>query len=167
MKTPDKPQLDIKQLLQAAQLAQIDPATIPSDQTPWSWKDSRAFAWQSAFRALNPAMAEAAEVAYGPAISLALQAALDGHTTLTPDLATELSIKRPHQHEQMRRDQVEAALTRMAEARDEERTRRAELTPSPEQLQRQMAESREAAARSLRLQNGLAYEEEELSSPAT
>ena len=46
----------------------------------------------------------------------------------------------------MRRDQVEAALTRMAEARDEKRTRRAELTPSPEQLQRQMAESREASA---------------------
>jgi len=62
MKTPDKPQLDIKQLLQAAQLAQIDPATIPSDQTPWSWRDSRAFAWQSAIRALNTAMAEAAEV---------------------------------------------------------------------------------------------------------
>jgi len=57
MKTPDEPQLDIKHLLQAAQLAQIDPSTIPSDQTPWGWKDSRGFAWQSAFRSLNLAMA--------------------------------------------------------------------------------------------------------------
>jgi len=94
MKPPDKPQFDIKQLLQAAQLTQIDPSTLPRDQTPWSWKDSRAFAWQSAFRSFNPAMAEAAEVAYGPAISLALPGALDGHTELTPDLATEFSIKR-------------------------------------------------------------------------
>ena len=30
-------------------------AAIPSDQTPWSWKDPRAFAWQSAFRSLNSA----------------------------------------------------------------------------------------------------------------
>ena len=159
MKPTDKPHLDIQELLKAAQLAQIDPATIPSDQTPWSWKDSRAFAWQSAFRSLNPAMAEAAEVAYGPAISLALQAALDGHTELTPDLATELSIKRPHQHEQLRRDQIETALNRMAESIDEERARRAELTPSPEQLQRQLAESREAAARSIRLQSGFGTDE--------
>ena len=78
MASTDKPQLPIADLLKAAQLAQIDPATIPSDQTPWSWKDPRAFAWQTAFRSLNPAMAEQAEVAYGPAISLALQAALDG-----------------------------------------------------------------------------------------
>jgi hypothetical protein len=112
MASTDKPQLPIADLLKAAQLAQIDPATIPSDQTPWSWKDPRAFAWQTAFRSLNPAMAEQAEVAYGPAISLALQAALDGHTEMTPDLTGEYSIKRPLQYEQMQRDQIEAAIKR-------------------------------------------------------
>jgi len=76
----------------------------------------------SASRGLTQ-LAWAAEVAYGPAISLALQGALDGHTELTPDLATELSIKRPHQHEQLRRDQIESALNRMAETIDEERAR--------------------------------------------
>ena len=137
MTSTDKPQLPIADLLKAAQLAQIDPANIPSDQTPWSWKDPRAFAWQSAFRSLNPAMAEQAEVAYGPAISLALQAALDGHTELTPDLTGEYSIKRPLQYEQMQRDQIEAAINGLAKAREEESTRRAELTPSAEQLQQQ------------------------------
>ncbi|MHA3960863.1 hypothetical protein [Synechococcus sp. LTW-G] len=159
MKSSDKPQLPIAELLKAAKLAQIDPSTIPADVTPWSWKDSRAFAWQTAFRSLNPAMAEQAEVAYGPTISLALQAALDGHMELTTDLATELSIKRPHQHDQMRREQIETALSRMAETIEAERARRAELTPSPEQLQRQLAASREAAARSIRLQSGIGNEE--------
>jgi hypothetical protein len=104
-------------------------------------------------------MAENAEITYGPALSLALQAALDGITPMTNDLAGELAVKRPHQHDRMRRDQVEAALNRIAEAREEEKARRAELTPSPEQLQRQLAESREAAARSLRLQQGFGPDE--------
>ena len=43
MKTPDKPQLDIKQLLQAAQLAQIDSSTIPSDQTPLELEGQQGF----------------------------------------------------------------------------------------------------------------------------
>ena len=159
MASTNKPQLPIADLLKAAQLAQIDPATIPSDQTPWSWKDSRAFAWQTAFRSLNPAMAEQAEVAYGPAISLALQAALDGHTEMTPDLTGEYSIKRPLQYEQMQRDQIEAAINGLAKAREEEATRRAEMTPSPEQLRRQLADSRAMAASVLRLQSGLSLDE--------
>jgi len=43
MKTPDKPQLNIMQLLQAAQLAQIDPSTIPSDQTPLELEGQQGF----------------------------------------------------------------------------------------------------------------------------
>ncbi len=155
MKSSDKPQLLIAELLKAAQIAQIDPSTIPADVTPWSWKDSRAFSWQTAFRSINPAMAEEAEVAYGPAISLALQAALEGHAEMTPDLASELAIKRPNQHEQMRRDQIEAALNRIAEAREEENTRRANATPSPEELHRQLVASKEAAAAHLRSLNGI------------
>jgi hypothetical protein len=154
MKSTDKPQLPIAELLKAAKLAQIDPSTIPADQTPWSWKDSRAFAWQTAFRSINPAMAEEAEVAYGPAISLALQAALDGHAEMTPDLVGELAIKRPHQHEQMRHDQIEAALNRIAEAREEEQARRAASTPSPEDLRKQRVASMEAAAAHQRSLNG-------------
>lgn len=154
MKSSDKPQLLIAELLKAAQIAQIDPSTIPADVTPWSWKDSRAFAWQTAFRSINPAMAEEAEVAYGPAISLALKAALDGHAEMTPDLASELAIKRPNQHEQMRRDQIEAALNRIAEAREEEQTRRAASTPSPDEMRRQLLASREAAAAHQRSLNG-------------
>lgn len=153
MKSTDKPQLLITELLKAAQIAQIDPSTIPADVTPWSWKDSRAFAWQTAFRSINPAMAEEAEVAYGPSISLALQAALDGHTEMTPDLVGELALRRPHQHEQMQRDQIEAALNRIAEAREAEQARRAASTPSPEELQRQLVASKEAAAAHLRSLN--------------
>ncbi|MCP9831845.1 hypothetical protein KBZ14_05925 [Synechococcus sp. HJ21-Hayes] len=153
MKSTDKPQLLIAELLKAAQIAQIDPSTIPSDVTPWSWKDSRAFAWQTAFRALNPAMAEQAEVAYGPAISLALQAALDGHAEMTPDLASELGVKRPLQHELMQNAQIESALSRMEENLEAERARRAEATPSPEELQRQLIASKEAAAAHVRAFN--------------
>jgi hypothetical protein len=158
--TDHKLQFSVAELIKAAELAGIDPASLPANANPWTLKgDSRAFAWQSAFRSLNPAMAEDAEITYGPPLSLALQAALDGITPMTNDLAGELAVKRPHQHDRMRRDQVEAALNRIAEAREEEKARRADLTPSPEQLQRQLAESREAAARTLRLQNDLCPDE--------
>jgi hypothetical protein len=158
--TDHKLQFSVAELIKAAELAGIDPASLPANTNPWTLKgDSRAFAWQSAFRSLNPAMAEDAEITYGPPLSLALQAALDGITPMTNELAGELAVKRPHQHDRMRRDQAEAALNRIAEAREEEKARRAALTPSPEQLQRQLAESREAAARSLRLQQGFGPDE--------
>jgi hypothetical protein len=158
--TDHKPQFSVTELIKAAELAGIDPASLPANANPWTLKgDSRAFAWQSAFRSLNPAMAEEAEINYGPSLSLALQAALDGITPMSNDLAGELAVKRPHQHDRMRRDQVEEAVNRIAEAREQEKARRAERTPSPEQLQRQLCESREAAARTLRLQNGLYLDE--------
>jgi hypothetical protein len=50
---------------------------------------------------------------------------------------------------------VDDAIAGIQEARAAEAARRAELTPLPEQLQRQLAESREAAARSIRLETGL------------
>ena len=57
MKSSDNPLLPIAELLKAAKLAQIEPSTIQADVTPWSWKDSWAFAWQTAFRSINPVMA--------------------------------------------------------------------------------------------------------------
>jgi len=152
--TNTKPQFAIAELLKAAEIAQIDPAAIPGNANPWSWKDSRAFAWQSAFRALNPAMAQEAEVSFGPPLSLALQAALDEVIPMTTDLERELSIKRPHQHQQMQKAAVDEAIARMQEGMEDERTRRAEMTPSPEALQRQLMASKEAAAAHLRALNG-------------
>jgi hypothetical protein len=90
---------------------------------------------------------------------LALQAALDGHTEMTPDLTGEYSIKRPLQYEQMQRDQIEAAINGLAKTREEESTRRAEITPSPDQLRRQISDSRAMAASVLRLQSGQSLEE--------
>jgi hypothetical protein len=154
--TDNKPQFSVAELLKAAQLAGIDPASLPANANPWTLQgDSRAFAWQSAFRSLNPAMAQEAEISYGPPLSLALQAALDGIAEMTADLAGELAVKRPHQHEQMRREQVEAALNRIAEAREEEADRRAKATPSPEALRQQLLASREAAAAHIRSLNGI------------
>jgi hypothetical protein len=153
--TNTKPQFSTAELLKAAEIAKIDPATIPGNANPWSWKDSRAFAWQSAFRALNPAMAQEAEVSFGPPLSLALQAALDGITPMNADLERELSIKRPHQHQQMQKAAVDEAIERMQQGLEDERTRRAEMTPSPETLQRQLMASKEAAAAHLRAMNGL------------
>jgi hypothetical protein len=149
MKTPS-PQFSTAELLKAAEIAQIDPNTIPGNANPWNWKDSRALSWQSAFRTLNPAMAQEAEVSFGPPLSLALQAALDKLIPMTTDLERELSIKRPHQHQQMQKAAVDEAIARMQEGMEVERTRRAEITPSPEALQRQLMASKEAAAAHLR-----------------
>jgi hypothetical protein len=151
-----KPQFSVAELLKAAELAGIDPASLPADSNPWTLRgDSRAISWQSAFRSINPAMAQEAEISYGPPLSLALQAALDGLTPMTNDLAGELAVKRPNQHDQLRCEQVEAALNSIAEAREEEAARRAKATPSPEELRRQLLASREAAAAHLRSLNGV------------
>jgi hypothetical protein len=113
MKT-QSPQFSTVELIKAASIAQIDPASIPANANPWSWNDSRAISWQSAFRSLNPAMAQEAEVSFGPPLSLALQAALDELIPMTTDLERELSIKRPHQHQQR---QQAAALQGLLMAR--------------------------------------------------
>jgi hypothetical protein len=93
-------------------------------------------------------------VSFGPPLSLALQAALDGITPMDVDLERELSIKRPHQHQQMQKSAVDEAIGRMQQGLEDERTRRAEMTPSPEALQRQLMASKEAAAAHLRALNG-------------
>ena len=154
MKT-QQPQFSTVELLKAAEIAQIDPASIPASENPWSWRDSRAFAWQTAFRSLNPAMAQAAEVSFGPPLSLALQAALDGIKPMTADLEREMSIKRPHQHEELQKAAVEEAIARIQEGLEAERARRAESTPSPGERQRQQMASLAAAAAHQRSLNGI------------
>ena len=136
---------DTAQLLQAAAMAGINPADIPADKNPWTWKDGRAMSWQMAFRSINAAIAQQAEVTHGPAISLALQAALDGHTPWTDDLRTELSIKRPDQHQAMTNAAVDDAIRGLEDVRAAEAARRAKATPSPEQLNVLAKRSRDAA----------------------
>jgi hypothetical protein len=154
--TSTKPQFAIAELLKAAQLAQIDPASLPANENPWTLKgDSRAFAWQTAFRSINPTAAEQAEIAYGPSLSLALQAALDGIAPMNADLERELAVKRPHQADQKKQAAVDEAISQIAKAREAEQARRAEVTPSPEQIRQQLMASKEAAAAHLRALNGL------------
>jgi hypothetical protein len=149
------PKFDLGQLLKAASMAGINPADIPSGSSPWDWADPRAFAWQVAFRSINPVVAQDAEIHHGKPLSLALEAALEGLQPMDPDLARELEIKRPHEHEEMRQQQINDALAGMEESRAAERARRAERTPSPEQLQQQVRASRNAAAMRQREQLGL------------
>ena len=104
-----EPSFDLGQLIRAADLAGIPSSAIPSDANPWTWKDSRAHSWQLAFRSLNPSVAEEAEVSFGPPLSLALQAALEGVQPMTNDLDYELSLKRPHQHAQQREQKIKDA----------------------------------------------------------
>ena len=84
---------------------------------------------------------------------------MEGHAPWTNDLRSELAVKRPLEHRAMANAAVDDAIAGIQEARAAEAARRAELTPLPEQLQRQLAESREAAARSIRLQSGFGTDE--------
>ena len=136
---------DIGELIRAADVANIPTSAIPSDANPWTWKDPRAQSWQIAYRSINVANAQAAEVAYGEPLSLALQAALEGLQPLTNELQYELSLKRPHQHQEMREQQVKDALERMQDHMDAEKADRAERTPSPEEAARLRTESKQAA----------------------
>ena len=110
-------QFDTAQLLQAASLAGINPADIPAEKNPWTWKDGRAVPWQMAFRSINAATAQQAEVAHGPSISLALQAAMEGHAPWTNDLRSELAVKRPLEHRAMANAAVDDAIAGIQEAR--------------------------------------------------
>ena len=64
--------------------------------------------WRSNFRALNPAVAQQAEMLLGGPLSLAMQAAMDAGETLSVDLDRELKIRRPALHEQLRQSKQEA-----------------------------------------------------------
>ena len=140
------PKFDLGQLLRAAAIARIDPKDIPSNAHPWSWSDDRATSWQIAYRSLNPVGAQDAEIAFGRPLSLALQAALDGLEAMTPDLEHELELKRPHRHAEIREAAIQNALAGMEESLAAERARRADRTPTPDQLQQQLVASRNAAA---------------------
>ena len=108
---------DTAQLLQAATLAGINPRDIPASSNPWTWDHPLAKSWQMAFRTINPSVAQEAEIAHGPSISLALQAAMEGHAPWTNDLRSELAVKRPLEHRAMANAAVDDAIAGIQEAR--------------------------------------------------
>ena len=87
--------------------------------------------WRSNFRALNPAVAQQAE--------------MDAGETLSVDLARELKIRRPALHEQMRQESIQRAIDQMADNRKAEAERRAANTPTPAQLAEQLRKSKQEA----------------------
>jgi len=140
------PQFEIGLLMRSATMAGIDPMTVPSDKNPWTWKDPRAQTWRSAIRVLNPALADAAEAAWGPALPLKLQAALAGEISWDADLHKELEARRPGLAAERREAATKAALEQMAESRKAEKEALAARTPSPEQFRAQQINSLNIAA---------------------
>jgi hypothetical protein len=150
------PKLEIGLLLRSAAMVNLDPMQVPGDANPWTWQDPRAQGWRSAIRAMDPVVADAAEAAWGPAMSLGLRAALAGESEWTADLVKELAIRRPGLHAERRDAALDAALQQIAQARQAERETRAASTPTPEQLQAQLIASRnQAAAQQARLHSGM------------
>jgi hypothetical protein len=150
------PRFDIDLLLRSAAKVNLDAMQVPGDVNPWTWDDPRAQGWRSAIRAMDPAVADAAEAAWGPAMSLGLRAALAGEADWSPDLEKELAIRRPGLLAERRDAAVDAALQKITQARQAERETRAAATPTPEQLQAQLIASRNhAAAQQARLHYGM------------
>jgi len=127
-------------------MVNLDPMQVPGDVNPWTWDDPRAQGWRSAIRSLDPKVADAAEGAWGPSLSLGLRAALSGETEWNPDLENELAIRRPALHAERREAAVNAALEQMAEARRAEVEARQARTLTPEQIRAQQVASRNEAA---------------------
>jgi len=142
-----EPKFELGVLLKAAAMAGIAVRDIPSNVNPWNWDDQRARSWQSALRTLAPVLAQDAEIHWGPPISLELAAAIEGEAPWTNDLRAELAEKRPHNHAERVQADMNAALESLAATVEAERATRAAKTPSPAELQRQIALSRELAYR--------------------
>ena len=138
-------QFDLRELIRTAEMSGINPQQIPGDANPWTWEDSKAMSWRSNFRALNPAVAQQAEMLLGGPLSLALQAAMDAGETLSVDLDRELKIRRPALHEQLRQQSMQAAIDQIGENRKAEAARRAANTPTPAQLAEQLRQSKQEA----------------------
>ena len=138
-------QFDLRELIRAAEMSGINPQQIPGDANPWTWEDSRAMSWRSNFRALNPAVAQQAEMLLGGPLSLALQAAMDAGETLSVDLDRELKIRRPALHEQLRQEAMQRAIDKIGENRKAEAASRAANTPTSAQLAEQLRKSKQEA----------------------
>ncbi len=138
-------QFALRELIRAAEMSGLNPQQIPSNVNPWSWDDPRAMSWRSNFRALNPAVAQQAEVELGGPLSLALKAAMEAGEALSVDLDRELKIQRPALHEQMRQEAMQLAIDQIGENRKAEADRRAANTPTPQQLAEQLLASKQEA----------------------
>ena len=141
----DNIKFSLRELIRAAEMSGINPQQIPGDANPWTWEDSRAMSWRSNFRALNPAVAQQAEMLLGGPLSLALQAAMDAGETLSVDLDRELKIRRPALHEQLRQEAMQRAIDQIGENRKAEAERRAANTPTPVQLAEQLRQWKQEA----------------------
>ena len=80
---------------------------------------------------------------------------MDGGDTLSVDLDRELKIRRPHLHDQIRREAMKHAINQINENRRAEREELAARTPSPEQLAEQRAQSQQALMALIRSQNSI------------
>ena len=138
-------EFELRELIRAAEMSGLNPQQIPSDVNPWTWDDPRAMSWRSNYRALNPAVAQQAEILLGGPLSLALKAAMEAGEALSVDLDRELKIRRPQLHEQMRQEAMERAINQINENRKTEAERRAANTPTPEQLAEQLLQSKQEA----------------------
>ena len=138
-------QFDLRELIRAAEMSGTNPQQIPGDANPWTWEDSRAMSWRSNFRALNPAVAQQAEMLLVGPLSLALQSAMDAGETLSVDLDRELQIRRPALHEQLRQESIQRAIDQIGENRKAEAASWAANTPTPAQLAEQLRQSKQEA----------------------
>lgn len=128
-------------------MAGIPLTEIGADDTPWSTQlpPQRASLWAGALAELNPAAAEAMQVAHGAPISMALQLALDGEGELTPELVGELRIKRPELYRQRNEAFINDALAAMAADADARRaSREAEAALSWQERQSRAAADAQA-----------------------
>jgi len=145
----EAPKFEVGLLIQTAAMAGVDLREIPHGHNPWTCNHPKAKTWQAAVRHINPLLAQDAEVAYGPPISIALQAALDGETDFSDELAAEFSERRPHLKAIRRESSINSALEQMASSLAEEQAALAAKTPTQAQLQASLAESNRLAAATL------------------
>jgi hypothetical protein len=109
--------------------------------------------WAAAVAEIDPAAAEAMQKLHTP-ISMALALAIEGRSELTPELVSELQIKRPELHRQWRESAITEALAAMerdTQQRREARQVAAQATAAADAELR--AQSREQTRRSLYTQN--------------
>ena len=66
-------QFELRELIRAAEMSGLNPQQIPSDVNPWTWDDPRAMSWRSNYRALNPAVAQQAEILLGGPLKLGVE----------------------------------------------------------------------------------------------
>lgn len=125
----------------AAAAVGINPAQLKASETPWQTQHPRAQLWRAAVAQHSPDLAEQYETKHGGELSMALQLALEGHSELTPALATEWQERRPSSYLKHQERVMASAVAALEAATEEIRQRN---TPTYAQQQR-LAQEREQA----------------------